>query len=599
MLLIVSGCETTPGSSIPTVPGEEHQEFWNFADAENLVERAFRTTAPSKANLLYLEAARIFLALGDSNKASRIVARIQPDHLDSRTDFQYRLFQIELLMESSRLNEALLESRALTPRNETDRTQLLLMQARLEEGLGRFKEAANTLISLPPSPENQQAINDKIWQYINLAANETPSLNSEHSQGFRDARQLSNERAWWQLSQALQEGFDPSEQRYILKNWMKMHRDHPATRFLPSSLVQLLSAPEKGKQVALMLPLSGPLGNAGRIVRDGYIAGYLHHPPGTVTTRSNSVSISVFDTYGQDMGALYEQAVHAGAEVIVGPLSKAHVSDLSQVVRRDIPVLALNTLSPGTPSPDDFLQLSLAIEDEAQALAEKLQQQQVKNIAVIYGPDAWALRGNQAFTQFWSNRGSINLTSAGFEDPRKITQTVGDLFAVGDSMARHESLNRLTGLDSEMVPRSRQDIQALVALVNGRQMRALKPALAFHFVRGTPIYTSSQVLQDLNPQAYSSLEGIYLCEIPWLVTNSTLRRDIESAFPGYNNRLAPLYAMGIDAYRLVARMELFTLSADDHILGGTGMLSLGAGGRIERKLVWATIRQGKLEPLDQ
>jgi len=127
-------------------------------------------------------------------------------------------------------------------------------------------------------------------------------------------------------------------------------------------------------------------------------------------------------------------------------------------------------------------------------------------------------------------------------------------------------------------------------------MLALKPALAFHFAQKTPIYSSSQVVQDLSPQNTSDLAGVHLCEIPWLVGNSALKEAIEAAFPDYNNRRAPLYALGVDAYRLVARMELLINNADDHIFGGTGILSLGPNGHIERKLVWATIRRGQLEP---
>ena len=594
LFLGISGCQTTPGTEITSGPSAENTERpWLLSDAETFVERARRTSNPASANEFYLEAARVYLALGDVNRAEEAYAHIVSDYLTPELRVQYRLFRLELLMDTQDMEAAWQDSQSIRPISDTDMQQLLQLRARIAEGMGNYAEAASLLMSLlPRSPEPQPVI-DKIWQYVNL----TPPAIAEQKGDARSVQGESPEElGWWRLAIALQQGFDPAEQRQILRNWIKMHPQHSIAAHLPTSLQHLLLDQLRYRRVALMLPLSGPLGNAGRVVRDGYVSAYLYRARSE--PEAAAVPVRIYDTYGQDIAALHEDALSAGAEIIVGPLSKAKVAQLNQLPGRQLPVIALNYLPDNTATSSDFFQIGLAIEDEARALARRLRSKGFNNVALVHGPDNWAVRGAEAFQRFWLNQPDAQLNVEGFSDPRKITQTVGDLFNVAGSIERHERLDRLLGTHSEMVPRSRQDIQALVAMVDGRQMQALQPALAFHFVKNTPIYSSSQAIQDLSQQDYSSLEGLNLCEIPWIVGQSRLKRKVASAFSDYNNRVAPLYALGSDAYRLSTRLDLMLHSANSRLLGATGVLTLGLGGRLQRDLVWASIHKGKLVRTD-
>jgi len=169
-LLFISGCETTLGPASSAIAVNPMQPLWSLADAHQLLERGSRAHTPDQANDDFLEAARIFLALGDSNRAAGAYALITPLSAVPKTTFQYRLFHLELLLDSSRVDDAWREGLELQPQNTSQLSQLLLLRARIAETLHNYRDAAFALMSLPENSANPQALNDKIWQYINLSS---------------------------------------------------------------------------------------------------------------------------------------------------------------------------------------------------------------------------------------------------------------------------------------------------------------------------------------------------------------------------------------------------------------------------------------------
>ncbi|HET7300718.1 MAG TPA: penicillin-binding protein activator, partial [Oleiagrimonas sp.] len=78
------------------------------------------------------------------------------------------------------------------------------------------------------------------------------------------------------------------------------------------------------QQVALLLPVSGPLAAAGNAIRQGFFAAYFQASHGL----DPLPPVKVYDTAGTANGALaaYRQAVADGASLVVGPLTREGVS---------------------------------------------------------------------------------------------------------------------------------------------------------------------------------------------------------------------------------------------------------------------------------
>jgi len=98
-------------------------------------------------------------------------------------------------------------------------------------------------------------------------------------------------------------------------------------------------------RVALLLPEHGPLAPAGRAVREGFLAAYFEE-------QRVRPELLVFDTGSTPEDALlaYQQAVSAGVDAVVGPLSRDSVNALFERGPVSLPVLALNRSTGAPPS---------------------------------------------------------------------------------------------------------------------------------------------------------------------------------------------------------------------------------------------------------
>ena len=101
-----------------------------------------------------------------------------------------------------------------------------------------------------------------------------------------------------------------------------------------------LDLDEFPKRVALLLPLSGEYKREGESVLIGFLSAHYS----LMSSNQKIQSIDVYDTQSYDSAKdAYDQAVNEGAEFIVGPLLQDSVSDLSEKIAFNVPVLALNS----------------------------------------------------------------------------------------------------------------------------------------------------------------------------------------------------------------------------------------------------------------
>ncbi len=229
-----------------------------------------------------------------------------------------------------------------------------------------------------PPLSNRQAVTDRLWRLTG---------------GFLPAEvaALSQQQDWahlWRLRQAMSSSRSAHEQAERLDAWMSRRPRHPFAETPPESLANLQTDAAQPRRVGLFVPLSGSLAAAGRAVRDGFVAAYLDDiaplkPP-----------LRIYDTAADSIGGIHERSLADGVDLIVGPLSKQRLEALRQLAP-DVSVLGLNYLEPaslqseGGATPDrvpdsgasprarsldsgTFLQLGLAIEDEAATIAEHL-----------------------------------------------------------------------------------------------------------------------------------------------------------------------------------------------------------------------------------
>jgi len=455
-----------------------------------------------------------------------------------------------------------------------DATTKLLAQA-LQITLERDPASgARTLMVAAVDAGSRPRVHDFLWSVLE----ETDPLLAL----AENTRGSPNEQGWWQLRLTTAMSLTAADRAARVRRWVESHPDHPAAKVLPRVLGE---QPDSGPtHIALLLPDGGPLAAAGRAVRNGFMAAWLELDPAA------RPRVTFHDTESGDIASVLAAARAAGADLVIGPLQREHVAALNTMMP-EIPVLALNNLVTTTPAPQ-LHQFGLAPEDEMASLAQWLADSGAERVLVLRGPHEWALRLERALEE----TGQKPVGSYLIPELRTVTDTVGSAMLIAASEARHAELERLTGLPLAFAPRARQDVDAIVTLVDGLEITALVPALKFHYADKIPAFAPALTLQDAGASTLVAMEGFHVVELPWSLPGMTGRRDLLEAFNTGSGSLASLYALGADALRMADRVWRGQRGQRSRTLGYTGSLILAEDGRVRRTLARMEIVDGARVP---
>ena len=150
----------------------------------------------------------------------------------------------------------------------------------------------------------------------------------------------------------------------------------------------------------------------------------------------------------------------------------------------------------------------------------------------------------------------------------------------------------------EFTPRRRNDIDFIFLLANPRQGRQINPTLAFHFADDIPVYSMPSIYDGEDNQAENrDLNGIVFADAPWILSpKSELNNSIEENLRKKRGALKRLRALGIDSFRLYARLNQFYDGDTVSIRGATGLLTVSENQIINRKLETAEFINGLATP---
>ena len=504
-------------------------------------------------------------------------AGILADALDRAQ--RYRFDAIRLDRATTAGNDVEIQSllEVLDPQGDEQARHAMELRARALSALGDIAASARLLIDLVDMTTDAATLDRlsaAIWRNLTqLPAMELRARAASAPTPFA--------RAWWMLASDFNTAVTSRGQIQRWRRWRNRHPDHPAARHPPPPLRQFVPDPS---ELALLLPVTGDFGPAGEAVRDGFLAAYLH-------AGGNSQRIRLYDTNAMSVGAAYDLARHQGAEVVIGPLRKEAVAAFA-ALSPVLPVIALNHLDSGSPTTDAMIQFSLAIEDQASAIADALSARDIERIVLFDSPARWSGRARMRLEDELD--GIETVGSGTFHRVAEITHVVGEALHIGESRTRATEIESLLGTTLEFAPRRRDDVDAVVALIDAVEFLSLKPALDFHFAGNLPVFAPSTA--TLGSVDLSRLEGVRICAMPWTLDAGDLGESVHEAFPASRGTYASLFALGIDGFRLANQLHRLTVRREP-IPGSTGVLWLGDDGRIRRTLVWAKVIGGRLVPL--
>ena len=322
-----------------------------------------------------------------------------------------------------------------------------------------------------------------------------------------------------------------------------------------------ITPPKEGQKphIALLLPLkSASFGQPAEAVRQGAIAASIMQIPAALPLQVYPTNDPV-----EDIVSVYQQALQAGAKIVIGPLTRNAVTALAKSDLVTVPTLALNYPEGEAVLPENFYLFGLTAEGEARQAARRAFNDGRRTALTVTANTPLAKRVQQAFADAWRGLGGKLVAQASFSPER--TQFP----AVHDSVIKH-----------------RADIIFLAADANLARM--VRPYLD----ASTPTYATSMVFGGNQIGRNVDLNGVLFSDMPWLLVPDHPAVMVYPRAENFSIEQERLYALGIDAFRIATVMVQNPRLREGSVLDGvTGQISL-ADHQFQREMAAAQFREG-------
>ena len=282
----------------------------------------------------------------------------------------------------------------------------------------------------------------------------------------------------------------------------------------------------------------------------------------------------------------------------------------------ELPVttLALNQLSDDELSQsatyiesDRLYQFGLSPEQEARQVAEKAWSEGHSHALAITPEGVWGDRLFNAFKEKYEELGGIILEHQQFATSTATTTDYSDpvvqLLNIDGSKQRFDELTEELNRKIKFESRPRQDMDFIFMAALPVQARQIRPQLLFHRVSGIPVIATSHAF-GLPPRSEPDLdlEGVIIGDMPWMINNQEIDPEtplsMQQNWPDDNAAFLRLFALGMDAYKIIPQLGRLRLQVGGKFEGETGNLSMNENAQIQRQLAWAKFLRGKPQFID-
>ncbi len=609
-IVVLGGCQITPpqrpvptpspppdtppaGATVtPLASGDSATSPWDY------IALARGASGTERQDYL-LDAIEGFLDLGQSATARTLIEQLAAESLAPPQAARNRIALARSYYQErqyARVESTLAPLTAQGGLDAETTASIMLLRARSLAAQGNPEGALSLLTAREPLLVDQAAIvenQETIWRMLGLL--DGTRLAQLRADGSRQTLAQ-----WADLALVSQRfGWNPHQMRQQLEQWRALYPSHPASRVLiPQTLARLGDNLAEYRKIALLLPMTSGFGAAAQALYDGFSMMY------EADSNPRKPLVTLYDT-GENaelVGFYYQAAVREGAELVIGPLGKMAVDALVAGTELTVPTLLLGNTDQALGLRRNVFQFGLSPEDEARQLANRAFAEGLRVAAVLYPRTDWGVRQHDAFAERWQALGGVVAESSVYqENGSDHSQAIKLMLNLDESEGRHRELERLVGQDLEFVPKRREDLDFVFMIARSDQGRLLKPQIDFHKGQDLPVYAISQVYGGGDPVKDIDLASVVFGDMPWLLGGTGVHRAIRDQLPeGDRYRDQPLdrlFALGIDAYQLLFRLEAMKTNPQLEFPGTTGVLSLGPDGNIVRRLMWARFTEGGVEPL--
>jgi len=399
--------------------------------------------------------------------------------------------------------------------------------------------------------DNQLAIEYMIWHTLSSHFNNEAAINQLASSRHPQLQ------SWSHLLTALkQPGLFKLQALEDLKQFddEALYQSH-----LLSALQQRLKTQQSIRQIAVLLPFKGKYQHISNQIRNGLLKAYM--------VSNQSIKLKFYDSSDVELVLQqYQIAKQEGADLVIGPLTRAAIEQLSGQNITDI--LALNSSEDHA-----FKSFNFRSQTEGLQITQQLQKNDFKRIGILSSENKRDMSTAQTLMSHWlANEDNQAILRPYSLKKLNLRKELGGLINEEQSQTRYNNLRWLLGSKLEFFPRTRKDLQAIVLVGNEKQVSVFHPQFEF-FQLELPVYATSNLtpknIQDI--QANKDLGNVVFPTIPAVFTPHALN--------------TPLEAFGWDSFMLASQLDKLAPNLC-FTQGQSGILYLD-GQEVDKKLVWA------------
>ncbi len=593
-LCFITACSTTPKTHNQQTTQASTTAVSDMTTAQMITE-AERSSEP-RSSQLYLYAASQLIH-SDSQKAYELLGKVSPQTFTGPSySNAYFLLYAQAASLIGQHKEAKEWLQNLTPDqlSANEKTSYYSILAKVDYDQELYEDAIDSIAQIISQADVDPSLYTELWAAF-------MAVSPQKLQQLQTMSSSEELKAWAELADIYRTPDELSRQQVKLEKWRERWKHSNVIAHIPEDLQnrETIEAYEP-KRIAIMLPLSGSQASVGNAVRHGMMTGYYQTMAKTGSTADALPELMFYDTESQNPAVLLAEVQAQGADMIIGPLRRSMATTaINSNVKVNVPWLILNQAT-DTKLGKHIFQFSLSSENEAELAAQRAWQDGYRNPLILTADSEWGERVAKSFVDEWVVLGGDTSRVYKFKHQGDYNTATSEALLVNNSFKRANNLSRALGQSVEYTPRRRQDIDMVFMAASAAQGRQLKPALDFYFAYDLPVYTVSNMYSGQpNPTQDRDLNNIRIPLMPWLSERSSTKTAIENNWPESKGPLAPLFAMGIDIWRIYPALAQMANTPSAHIEGSTGTLTLTNDGDINRELQWLYFRDGRPVPLSQ
>ncbi len=630
-------------SDAVTHPLEEDSQITAVDDTWAWVERA-KSAADRDAPALLIRAINEFLQQQQYAVARSVMATLMAYSLTSNERLSVQIIQSRLARTNAEHVQAIERLNALgynqIPDIETKK-QALKALARSQIALGYLSDAIMTLLTIDRLVTHTEQIENQQQIVQLLQTTDVLQLSLLREKPFDSVIN-----GWLALVDLLN-ATDQTRITIDLGNWRRIYSNHPAQPQLIERYATL-SDLDDYRQIALLLPLTSVYGAAARAFYDGFMREH------NTNISSKSPQIILYDVGEAPVlsSFYYRAAVAQGADFVVGPFGRKATDVLLATQQTNVETLLIAAVPPQDVASNLF-GISLSAEEEARQTADKAFADGHRQATVFRNHSEWGERVATAFVEQWQSLGGTIIKNKAFpKDISDYTRIIQKLLGLDSSIIRKRLLEAHINTRLEFTARRNDDVELLFLAANAEQARLVVPQLRFFQAHDLPIYATSYAYGgNPNPAKDEDLDGLIFGDMRWMfeevsrykskiaaeqalkyalkpasesgiddkqgdsttpsitanvvsqssqldgVTTNRQQSPTAEQNPYKNSALNRLYALGIQSYQLIPRLNLLRNKTMHQFFGTAMTVRVDPNGRVVRIPVWAQFVSGLAEPI--